>query len=137
MATAEQRLYSAGIRISLLLSSDLSVSELRVELEDLRLTNGIVLDLHYIMNKTSNCTYHTFKNWIAAILGSKWPVHNPLTGKALRQSVTRLSSRLSKLQKERNTEKKEAAIASFREDDYCLPNLFISHGKCKKNKFFS
>jgi hypothetical protein len=47
MATAEQRLYSAGIRISLLLSSDLSVSELRVELEDLRLTNGIVLDLHY------------------------------------------------------------------------------------------
>ena len=54
MTSAGERLASAGINTSMLLSSDVT------ELKDVRLTNGIVLDLHNFMNKTKNCTYLTY-----------------------------------------------------------------------------
>ena len=100
MTSAAERLASAGINTSILLSSDVT------DLKDVRLTNGIVLDLHNFMNETKNCTYFTYKNWIAAMLGSKWPVKDPPTIKALRQSVIRLSSKSSKLRKVHKSEEK-------------------------------
>ena len=111
----------------MLLSSDVT------ELKDVRLTNGIVLDLHNFMNKTKNCTYLTYKNWIAAILGSEWPVKDPPTIKALRQSVIRLSSKLSKLRKAHNSEEKLSSITSFLEEEYHLPNVFVSRGRVIKS----
>ena len=127
MTSAEERLASAGINTSMLLSSDVT------ELKDVRLTNGIILDLHNFMNKTKNCTYLTYKNWIAAILGSKWPVKDPPTIKALRQSVIRLSSKLSKLRKAHNSEEKLSSITSFLEEEYHLPNVFVSRGRVIKS----
>ena len=118
-------LQSVGINPSILLCSDLSA----LTALKLRVTNGLVLDLHWFMNRTEKCTYHTFKNWLAALFGESWPGDHLPTVKALRQSVISLSSRLSKFKKERNSKVKEAFISSFLDEEYCLPRIFVSQGK--------
>lgn len=127
MATAEERLCSYGINTSALLSLEFS------KIEEIQLTNRIILDLHFLMNKNENCTYQTFRNWIVALFGSQWPSHDPPTVKAIRQSVIRLSSRLTKLKKGRSTDEKEIVIARFLDDEYCLPNVYMSHGRVVKS----
>ena len=64
-------------------------------------------------------------NWVAALLGENWLKDHPPTVKALRQSVIRLT----RFKKERNSEVKEALIASFLNEQYCLPKIFTSQGK--------
>ncbi len=83
------------------------------------------------MSKNEQCTYYTFKNWMVSLCGSvyMWPLKNPPTVKALRQSVIRLSSRL---RKERNSDSKDSLIGSFLEEEYCLPKVFVSRGKLVK-----
>ena len=132
MTYAESRLLSVGITPCLLSNPDLSgLSAL-----SLPLTNGIVLDLHYFMSKSPTYTYHSLKNWMAALLATKWPkvTQDQPTVKALRQSVLRLSNRLARFKKEHNSEVKAALIASFLDENYCLPSVFLSRGKFIKSK---
>ncbi len=96
---------------------------------DIKLTNGLVLDLNDFMNKKEDCTYDTFKTWVATLLGKDWPEDHPPSVKALRQSVIRLSNRLTKIKKERNSEAKDALIAGFLDEEYCLPRVLTSHDK--------
>ena len=55
------------------------------------------------------------------------------TVKALRQNVIRLSNRLAKLKKARSSDGKEAVISRFLEADYCLPSVYMSHGRLVKS----
>ena len=95
----------------------------------LKVTNGLILDLHCFMNKNGSCSYHTFKNWIAALLHDNWPGDQPPTVKALCQNAVRLASRLTKLKKERNSEVKKALMTSFLDEEYSLSKLFTSRGQ--------
>ena len=92
-------------------------------------TNGIVLEMHRFMNMNSTCTYHTFWQWLASLLGDNWPQTDFPTIKAVRQSVVRLSYKFNKLKKMPCSEIKDATISSFLDEPYCLPRLFRSHGK--------
>ena len=79
------------------------------------------------MSKSPTYTYHSLKNWMAALLATKWPkvTQDQPTVKALRQSVLRLSNRLARFKKEHNSEVKAALIASFLDENYCLPSVFF------------
>ena len=77
---------------AMLLSDDLSMASTEV-------SNGLVLDLHEFMNRHHDCTYDSFRRWLALLMGYNWPNKNFPTSKALRQSVIRLFSRLTKLKK--------------------------------------
>ena len=54
----------------------------------------------------------------AILMGYKWPVNKFPSTKALRQSVIRLSSRLTKFRKEPNSTVKDALIKSFLAEGY-------------------
>ena len=96
--------------------------------EDKLVSNGLVLDLYEFMNRHHDCTYDSFRRWLALLMGYNWPVKNFPTSKALRQSVIRLFSRLTKLKKEHNSQVKDALIRGFLCESYCLPK-FMVHGK--------
>ena len=76
-------------------------------------TNGIVLEMHRFMNMNSTCTYHTFWQWLASLLGDNWPQTDFPTVKAVRQSVVRLSYKFNKLKKMPCSEIKDATLSSF------------------------
>ena len=108
----ESNLQSVGITPSMLLSPDLmNLSSLNLEV-----TNGLILDLHCFMKKNGNCTYDTFKCWVAMLCGKNWPEDQPPSTKAIRQGVVRLASKLTKLRKEHRSDSKEATIADFLEE---------------------
>ena len=119
-----------GLHLRLLSNPDLSgLSTLNIPL-----TNGIVLDLYYIMCKSPAYTYHSLKNWLAALLATKWPTQDQPTVIALCQNVLRLSNRLARFKKEHNSEVKAVLISSFLDEKYCLPSVFLSRGKVIKSK---
>ena len=105
----------------MLLSDNLSITATDV-------TNGLVLDLYEFMNRHSGCTFDSFRRWLALLMGCNWPVIHFPTSKSLRQSVIRLSSRLTKLKKEHNSQVKDALIKGFLYENYCQPKYMI-HGK--------
>ena len=116
----ESNLQSVGIT-PMLLSPDL------MNLSSLNL-NGLILDLHCLMKKNGNCTYDTFKCWVATLCGKNWPKDQPPSTKAIRQSVVRLASGLTKLRKEHRSDSKEA---DFLEEKYCLPPSDGDRLECK------
>ena len=54
------------------------------------------------------------------------------SAKAIRQNILRLCGRLSKLKKEKNCSSKDEKIQRFLQEEYCLPQVFISSGKVHK-----
>ncbi|XP_065887842.1 uncharacterized protein [Dysidea avara] len=110
-----------GLTPAMLLSDNSSISATNV-------TNGLVLDLYEFMNKHRSRNYDSFRRWLALLMGYEWPVKTFPTSKSLRQSVIRLSSRLTKIKKERNSQVKDALIKGFLCESYCLPKYMI-HGK--------
>ena len=95
-----------GLTPAMLLSDNSSISATNV-------TNGLVLDLYEFMNKHCSCNYDSFRRWLALLMGYEWPVKTFPTSKSLRKSVIRLSSRLTKIKKERNSQVKDALIKGF------------------------
>ena len=82
---------------------------------DVRVTNGKVLDLYHFMNGHQQCTFYTLRLWLRWL---KWPIGNAPAVNSIRQSVLRLSARLSKLC---NSDHKEVSISSFLDEPYSLP----------------
>ena len=111
-----------GITSSMLLSHD------SAELSPIEVTNGVALDLYRFLCKHPQCTFHSFRRWVAILMGYKWPANKFPSAKALRQSVIRLSSRLTKFRKEPNSVVKDALIKSFLTESYSLPKYLV-HGK--------
>ena len=61
-------------------------------------------------------------------MGYKWPANKFPSAKALRQSVIRLSSRLTKFRKNQNSIMKDVLLKSFLTESYSLPKYLV-HGK--------
>ena len=95
-------------------------------------TNEMVLNLYAIMNRNPEYTYCTLRQWLLVLFGEKCPKKYFPSAKAIRQSVLRLYARLSKLKKERNCPSKDEKIQNFLQEEYCLPQVFISKGKVHK-----
>lgn len=90
-------------------------------------TNENVIELHKFMDRHPACTYYTLWRWIASLLGDKWPQSDFPTIKAVRQSVIRLNSKLSKLKKIPRSQEKDCSLSMFLNGPYCLPKVFVSH----------
>jgi len=103
-----------GITSAMLLSHD------PAELIPVEVSNGVALDLYHFLCKHPQCTFHSFRRWMAILMG-KWPIDKFPSTKALRQSVIRLSKRLTKFRKEPNSIVKAALIKSFFSEIYTLP----------------
>ena len=89
MTTFESRLSSVGIDSTHLRVMDLTyLSELSV-----KVTNGIVLDLHKLTESCHHCTYYSLKEWLIVLLRDKWPVDNPPNFKSICQSIVWLNNR--------------------------------------------
>ena len=76
------------------ISSEMLLSRDSAELTSVEVSNGVILDLYYFLCKHPQCTYHSFRRWVAILMGYEWPIDEFPTAKAFRQSVIRLSSRL-------------------------------------------
>ena len=98
------------------------------ELPSIEVSNGVMLDLYHFLCKHPQCTFQSFRRWVAILMGYKWPIVEFPTAKALRQSVIRLSNRLTKFRKEPNSVVKDALIKSFFCRKICLPK-YVVHGK--------
>ena len=97
---------------------------------DVQVTNGLVLDLYHFMNGHQQCTFYTLRLWLRWLLQEKWPTGNVPAVNSIRQSVLRLSARLSKLKKECNSDCKEVSISSFLDEPYSLPMVLVPSVKC-------
>ena len=95
-------------------------------------TNEMVLDLHSIMNHNPEYTYCTLRQWLLVLFGKRFQEKDFPSAKAIRQNVLRLCARLSKLKKERNCLSKGEKIQRFFQEEYCLPQAFISNGEVHK-----
>ena len=69
-------------------------------------TNETTVELFRFMNDNPTCTLFTLRKWLAQMLGAKeaFPTVN-----SIRQSILRVSGRLSKLKKMPRSEKKDVA----------------------------
>jgi len=99
----------------MLLSDNLSIT-----------ATDVTNDLYEFVNRHSGCTLDSFRRWLALLIGYNWPVIHFPTSKSLTQNVIRLSSRLTNLKKEHNSQVKDALIKVY--ENYCLPKYMI-HGK--------
>ena len=104
-----------GITAAMLLSCD------SAELIPVKVSNGVALDLYHFLCKHPRCTFHSFRRWMAILMGHKWPIDKFPSAKALRQSVIRLSNRLTRFRKEPNSVVKDALLKSFFSEAYTLP----------------
>ncbi len=82
-----------------------------------KLTNGVVLELHQIMNKHPKCTFYDLTKWLATLVG----LETLPSVKAVRQSIIRLSSKLVKLKKGPNSKIKDGLVKVFLDEAYSLP----------------
>ena len=103
------------------------------ELPSIEVSNGMILDLYHFLYKHPQCTFQSFRRWVAILMGYKWPIIEFPTAKALRQSVIRLSSRLTKFRKEPNSVVKDALIKSFFAEKYCLPKYVVRGKLCSSS----
>ena len=106
-------------------SAELPSIEVSIEV-----SNGVILDLYHFLCKHPQCTFQSFRRWVAILMGYKWPIIEFPTAKALRQSVIRLSNRLTKFRKEPNSVVKDALIKSFFAEKYCLPKYVVRGKLC-------
>ena len=84
-------------------------------------TNEMVLDLIGAMNCNSDYTYSTLREWLLEQFGAPCAKENFPSVSAIRQSVLRVSAKLCKLKKERNSQSKLERIQAFLQDEYHLP----------------
>jgi hypothetical protein len=84
--------------------------------------NQTMLELHNFLNRNPSCTYYTYWQWAFA------PVDPIITlqqlNQTIRQSIVRLSSKLTKLRKMPSSEEKCLKLAEFFNQEYELPNVF-------------
>lgn len=104
------------------------------DLEALRvpshLTNRTLLELHSFLNRNPYCTYYTLWRWVLLLLSDTEQRSKEFpTIKSIRQSVLRLSARLSILKKMPSSSEKVALISEFLSQPYTLPRVFVSRGK--------
>ena len=124
-------LYKLGVTSSLLLNvaedsdngADFSTLDVPC------VTNEVIIELYHFMNRNPTCTYHTLWRWLASLLGDRWPQNDFPTVKAVRQSVIRLISKLSKTKKMPYSKERTALLSIFLREPYCLPKIFQSRGK--------
>ena len=112
-----------GIKISMLFNDHL-ISKVQ------DVTNGLVLELASFKDKHRDCsTFNHFYKWIQDLFGTDWPEQAP-NQQAIKQSIKRLSARLSKLKKQpASTPDREARINEFLQCNYALPQLGFSKGR--------
>ena len=79
-----------GIKFSMLFNDHLS------KVQDV--TNGLILELASFKDKHRDCTFNRFYKWVQDLFGTDWPEQAP-NQQAIKQSIKRLSARLSKTQK--------------------------------------
>ena len=102
------------------------------DIEALRIpcvTNENIIELYNFMNRNSKCTYYTLWRWIASLLGDRWPQTDFPTIKSIRQSVLRLTSKLTNIKKCPSSDKKDAMLSQFFNEEYALPRVFVLHGE--------
>lgn len=107
--------------LSCLTSSD---DEHEFSIPDLRVTNGVVLDLYHFMNLHPHCSFSTLRTWLSLLFGASWPADAP-TIKAIRQSVIRLSEKFARSKKQPNWQARE----HFLDELYFLPKSCITSTK--------
>ena len=94
------------------------------ELPSIEVSNGVILYLYRFLCKHPQCTFQSFRRWVAILMGYKWPIFEFPTAKALRQSVIRLSNRLTKFRKEPNSVVKDALIKSFLQKNIAYQSMW-------------
>ena len=114
-------LYKLGIKPCSLLadSDDDALTPVREQL----VTNAAILELFQFMNSNSTCTFSSMRKWLALMFGGvqdDFPTVN-----SVRQSVLRLSAKLSKMKKMPSSENKEIVLSTFLNEPYRLPSLFV------------
>ena len=97
-----------------------------------KVTNAVVLDLHYFMSRQPKCTYKSLAQWLAHLFGDMWPKDMPPTVKALTLSVKQLLAKRDKLKKLRSSSEKDQKILEFMDEEYILPRIFQVKGKVYK-----
>ena len=94
-------------------------------------TNRTILELYNFLNRNPSCTYYTLWRLIHCLFPDSYEQRKDEfpTIKSIRQSVVRLSARLSTLKKMPSSSNKVALISEFLDQPYTLPRVFVSHGK--------
>jgi hypothetical protein len=87
-------------------------------------TNQTMSELHNFLYRNPLCSYYTYWQWAFALLENSRPDNNFPTIKSIRQSIVRLSSKLTKLRKMPSSEEKCLKLAEFFNQEYELPNVF-------------
>ena len=87
-------------------------SDTGVDLEMPRVTNQVMLELLNFMNRNTKCSYYTYWRWVSCLFKIV-PRDSFPTIKSLRQSVVRLSTKLTKLKKMPFSEEKSSLLSDF------------------------
>ena len=86
-------------------------------------TNEMVLELLGAMNRNTDYTYSTLREWLLEQFGAPYSKENFPSVSAIRQSVLRVSAKLCKLRKEQNSQSKFERIQAFLQDEFHLPQI--------------
>ena len=90
------------------------------------ITNEVVLDLFYFMNRSPECMYHTLSQWLSSLSGEWCPKEEFSTVKSICQSVLCLYSRLSRLKKSQSRDQNVATFLNIASLMFLLPTTKIS-----------
>uniref|UniRef100_A0A1X7TBW3 Uncharacterized protein n=1 Tax=Amphimedon queenslandica TaxID=400682 RepID=A0A1X7TBW3_AMPQE len=114
-----------GISSSMLLAKD-GVALTQIP----KVTNAVVLDLHYFMSRQPkcNCTYKSLAEWLAHLFGDLWSKDMPPTVKAFTLSVKRPLAKRDKLKKLCSSSETDQTILEFMDEEYILPTIFQVKG---------
>ena len=75
------------------------------------------------MKCNSDYTYSTLREWLIELCGAHHVTEDFPSASAICQSVLRISAKICKLKKERNSPSKFERIQAFLQDEYCLPEI--------------
>lgn len=90
-------------------------------------SNKEVLDLFKYKDCHAEITDKVAYEWVKNMYGDNWP-ETPPTVASLKQSVVRLRCKLSKIKKQKYSEKRDTEIESFLQRDYELPSMALHKG---------
>ena len=93
-----------------------------------KVTNEVMLDLLNFMNNNAKCSYYTYWQWVTYLFKTV-PRDCFPTINSLRQSVVRLSTRLTKLKKMPTSGEKSSVLSDFLNAEYTLPHIFIARDR--------
>ena len=100
-----------------------------LQLQEVPVSNGLILELLRFKDQHSQCSFNIFYSWLKDLYGKNCPDERPPTCKAIRpitKSVRRLEEVFQKLKREKTRENK---ITQFLKQEYVLPKLHIYKGK--------